>query len=195
MTRAAAFLQAILADPDDDAPRLVDADWLDERGDPARGEFIRVQCQLGDCARALSPAWNRLRDRGTIRWRELTHRHPGSVMGAIAIIDRGRGPELAGTRITVFDVLHYREAGWHPSSIALWLGLSTAEVEALLRYAEEHRDEVMAAHRKIEERISRGNPPEVEAKRRESHAKLLARKAELERQRAGTEANGEGHPR
>src|SRR5262249_2503800 len=31
--------------PDDDTPRLVYADWLEERGDP-RGEFIRLQCAL-----------------------------------------------------------------------------------------------------------------------------------------------------
>jgi uncharacterized protein (TIGR02996 family) len=37
------FLQDILAHPDDDAPRLVFADWLDENGDPERAEFIRVQ--------------------------------------------------------------------------------------------------------------------------------------------------------
>jgi uncharacterized protein (TIGR02996 family) len=41
----AAFLRAILDDPADDGPRLVYADWLEERGDP-RGEFIRVQCTL-----------------------------------------------------------------------------------------------------------------------------------------------------
>src|SRR5438477_5170948 len=40
-----AFLQVVLDRPDDDAPRLVYADWLEERGDP-RGEFIRVQCEL-----------------------------------------------------------------------------------------------------------------------------------------------------
>jgi uncharacterized protein (TIGR02996 family) len=39
------FLHDILAHPDDDAPRLIYADWLDERNDP-RGEFIRVQCAL-----------------------------------------------------------------------------------------------------------------------------------------------------
>jgi uncharacterized protein (TIGR02996 family) len=39
------FLEAIAADPDDDAPRLAFADWLEEQGDP-RGEFIRVQCAL-----------------------------------------------------------------------------------------------------------------------------------------------------
>src|SRR4051812_27172040 len=40
------FLELILDRPDDDAPRLVYADWLDERGDP-RGEFIRLQLALG----------------------------------------------------------------------------------------------------------------------------------------------------
>ena len=40
-----AFLHTICAHPDEDAPRLVYADWLDERGDPL-GEFIRVQVEL-----------------------------------------------------------------------------------------------------------------------------------------------------
>jgi uncharacterized protein (TIGR02996 family) len=40
-----AFLHDILAHPDDDAPRLIYADWLDEHNDP-RGEFIRLQCAL-----------------------------------------------------------------------------------------------------------------------------------------------------
>lgn len=45
MTAQDAFLQAIHANPDDDAPRLMYADWLTERGD-VRGEFIRLQCEL-----------------------------------------------------------------------------------------------------------------------------------------------------
>jgi uncharacterized protein (TIGR02996 family) len=36
-----AFLQAIIDDPDDDTPRLIFADWLDENGEPERAEFIR----------------------------------------------------------------------------------------------------------------------------------------------------------
>jgi len=43
-----AFLAAILATPDDDTPRLVFADWLDERGtddDRARAALIRAQCR------------------------------------------------------------------------------------------------------------------------------------------------------
>jgi uncharacterized protein (TIGR02996 family) len=41
-----AFLHAIIEAPDDDSPRLVYADWLEDNGDPARAEFIRVQCRL-----------------------------------------------------------------------------------------------------------------------------------------------------
>src|SRR5262245_13845876 len=41
------FLAAILDAPDDDAPRLVYADWLDEHGDGARAEFIRLDIRLG----------------------------------------------------------------------------------------------------------------------------------------------------
>lgn len=40
-----AFLAAVLAEPDDDLPRLIFADYLDERGDP-RGAFIRTQIEL-----------------------------------------------------------------------------------------------------------------------------------------------------
>ncbi len=45
MNDHATFLRAILAEPDKDLPRLIYADWLDERGDP-RGQFIRVQCDI-----------------------------------------------------------------------------------------------------------------------------------------------------
>jgi uncharacterized protein (TIGR02996 family) len=33
-----------MADPHNHLPRLVFADWLEEHGDAARAEFIRVQC-------------------------------------------------------------------------------------------------------------------------------------------------------
>jgi uncharacterized protein (TIGR02996 family) len=46
MTDEDALLQAVRDHVDDDAPRLVYADWLEEHGDAARAEFIRVQCAL-----------------------------------------------------------------------------------------------------------------------------------------------------
>jgi uncharacterized protein (TIGR02996 family) len=39
------LLQAIIAEPDDDAPRLVYADWLDDHDRPERARLIRVQCE------------------------------------------------------------------------------------------------------------------------------------------------------
>jgi uncharacterized protein (TIGR02996 family) len=44
-----AFFQDILEHPDDPAPRLIYADWLEEHGDgpeAARGRFIRLHCEL-----------------------------------------------------------------------------------------------------------------------------------------------------
>jgi uncharacterized protein (TIGR02996 family) len=43
------MLADVIAAPDDDAPRLVMADWLMERGDP-RGEFIAAQVRLASRA-------------------------------------------------------------------------------------------------------------------------------------------------
>jgi uncharacterized protein (TIGR02996 family) len=39
------LLAAIRANPDDDAPRLVFADWLEENGEPDFAEFIRVEIE------------------------------------------------------------------------------------------------------------------------------------------------------
>jgi len=56
MSDETALLKSIVAHPDEDTPRLVYADWLDENkpdavpspatGPSARAEFIRVQCRL-----------------------------------------------------------------------------------------------------------------------------------------------------
>jgi uncharacterized protein (TIGR02996 family) len=44
-----AFVRAILAAPHDAAPRLMYADWLEERGDP-RGEYLRLRHALDGMA-------------------------------------------------------------------------------------------------------------------------------------------------
>ena len=89
----------------------------------------------------------------------------------VTIIDYGRGPQIEGTRITVYDVLHYHLAGWHPTTIAGNFRLSSAQIQAALDYGEANREEVMRENQKIEERIARGNPPEVQAKLDAIHAK------------------------
>jgi uncharacterized protein (TIGR02996 family) len=45
----APLLRAVRAAPDDDAPRLIYADWLEEHGD-VRGEYLRLACALASLA-------------------------------------------------------------------------------------------------------------------------------------------------
>ena len=47
-------------------------------------------------------------------------------MQAAKIINRGRGPEIEGTRITVYDIWDYALENWHRDAIALRLRLSSA---------------------------------------------------------------------
>jgi uncharacterized protein (TIGR02996 family) len=41
-----AFLRAIYLEPEEDTPRLVYADFLEDHGDPDRAAFIRLECEL-----------------------------------------------------------------------------------------------------------------------------------------------------
>ncbi|VTU01982.1 ---NA--- : : Ribosomal_L12 [Gemmataceae bacterium] len=46
MSDEAAFLDALAANPADDTARLVYADWLDEHGEPAKAEYLRLVVAL-----------------------------------------------------------------------------------------------------------------------------------------------------
>ncbi len=46
MDTSQALLAAIAAEPENDLPRLVYADWLDENGQSIRAEFIRLQIEI-----------------------------------------------------------------------------------------------------------------------------------------------------
>ena len=109
------------------------------------------------------------------------------------IIDRGRGPELVGTRFTVFDILPYLQKGRHPAYIAAVCGLAVEQVEALIQYIDEHKDEVRALNRAIEARIARGNPPEIEAKLQATRGSARALQKELQSKRR-QEAIGASDP-
>ena len=58
-----ALLHAILAAPDEDAPRLVYADFLQESGEDDRAAFVRDQVEL-----ARTPPWEPF----AVRWRRLS---------------------------------------------------------------------------------------------------------------------------
>jgi uncharacterized protein (DUF433 family) len=101
---------------------------------------------------------------------------------------------IVGTRSTVFNVYHYLKAPhWTHAEIAGILNITAEQMAAAVRYIEENKAEVAEVDRQIEERIARGNPPEIEARREASRLKMEAWLAERRRQRA-QEANGAGHP-
>ncbi len=52
-----AFLRAIFDAPDDDTPRLVYADFLEENGEAERAQFIRWQCDPSRCERPQFRDW------------------------------------------------------------------------------------------------------------------------------------------
>ncbi|HYT92744.1 MAG TPA: TIGR02996 domain-containing protein [Gemmataceae bacterium] len=68
--KAQGFLEHIIAHPDDDTPRLIFADWLEEQGDAARAEFIRVQVE-----RAQLPHWDARQVRLRLREQQLIEQH------------------------------------------------------------------------------------------------------------------------
>ncbi len=109
------------------------------------------------------------------------------------IINRGRGPEIAGTRITVYDVLDYLKEGWHHTAIAATLGISSAQVLAAIQYVQDHRDEVQENYQKILERCAKGNPPEIQGRLDKIHAKYQNLWANGKKSSA-PENNGEGTP-
>ena len=57
MTQDDAFLASIIESPDDDDPRLIYADWLDEHGQTERAEFLRVQCELARLRKGKDGPW------------------------------------------------------------------------------------------------------------------------------------------
>ena len=63
MNERAAFLTAIATNPDDDAPLLVFADWLDDHGEPKKALRIRRAC-----VRLSDEQWAALADAAALMW-------------------------------------------------------------------------------------------------------------------------------
>ena len=90
------------------------------------------------------------------------------------INDRGDGPKIAGTRITVYTVLEYVRAGRTRDWIAAMLNLSSQQVQTAMDYIDAHSDAVGAEYERILSRIRAGNPPHVKEKLRANRDKVNA---------------------
>lgn len=108
------------------------------------------------------------------------------------IHDRGRGPEIKGTRITVYDVLDYMIAGWHPERIADFLRVHPEEAQAAMEYVREHKLEVLREYLKMLERDARGNSREIQAKLEANRPRITEKLKQLKEQAHTQEAADAG---
>lgn len=122
MSDDAAFLAAIRAAPDDDLPRLVYADWLDESG-RAEAAFLRAEYALAALPLG-SPMWHvgfaglqRITAGLSSDWQRAARRYPPSHWLAAAARSAWMRIE-AVLRATAPDLLAALPAGASPEAIA-----------------------------------------------------------------------------
>ena len=110
------------------------------------------------------------------------------------IIDRGRGPEIAGTRITVYDVLDYLQEGWRYDQIAGLFRLPPDDIQAAIEYIEDHKEAVLTTYQQILARHRHVQyPPEVEAKLARNRQKAHAKLAEIQARHEAESSHGRDH--
>lgn len=109
-----AFLRAIHANPDDDAPRLVYSDWLEENGQEDRAEFIRISLAMS--SEFAAHGHSKRHDDLFVQHRAIFAREWSAVLtpfGAATICDYRRG------LYTGFYRLHAAEV---PSALPMLVG-------------------------------------------------------------------------
>ncbi len=110
----------------------------------------------------------------------------------IEIVDRGRGPQLSTSRITVQDVVPMLQRNCTPEEIIEIIPVLTREeLQVIQQFVRDHHDEVMEQDRRIRERnASRVTPPEILRILDEGRALRLALMEQFARKKA-KEKNGE----
>jgi uncharacterized protein (DUF433 family) len=110
------------------------------------------------------------------------------------IIDRGRGPEIEGTRITVYDVIDYWKEGWRYEQIAGLFRLPPNDIQAAIQYIEEHHDDVMNEYRNLLKHTQDFRySSEVEEKLSRNRRKLQTKLAEIRSRRLNEVNNASDH--
>jgi uncharacterized protein (DUF433 family) len=107
---------------------------------------------------------------------------------SIEIIDRGRGPQLSTSRVTVQDLVPYFQEGCTHEEIIRWIPtLTSEEIAVVERYYRDHQEQLDEEDRLIRQRSAQNkNPAWVEKVLEEARAERLAITERLRQQ-----ANGE----
>lgn len=143
------------------ADRLLDSVGLTSRPDQDANEderralATRIGAQIERVRRQV----------GAARW---------DVVDRSRIIDRGRGPEVVGSRITIFDVMDYMKHGWDQAQIAALFRLGVDDVLAAIEHIAGDLDRSVDEYvSMLEEQRRRRYPPDVQARVDEARARFL----------------------
>ncbi len=143
----AALYKAVLAAPDDDLPRLVYADRLEELGDQARAEFIRLQIHV-----ASTKPWDEGHSDALVRSRVLYDRHEEAwgITDLTRELVRSKGtgplvfrpfvrgfPEETWANIESFSAAHRKALKKYPIRELVLVGGHTAAVSRVSEFINE----------------------------------------------------------
>ncbi|MBY0456711.1 MAG: TIGR02996 domain-containing protein [Gemmataceae bacterium] len=117
---ADAFLDAIFEHPEDDTPRLVYADWLQEHGQENYAQFIRLQCAAAqeklwsDAANRLwveiGRVWNRLDEEWWPATRDVWSEGWGGY--SLDAVHFQRGFQVKPDFLTTSQLVRYGHSCW-----------------------------------------------------------------------------------
>lgn len=111
------------------------------------------------------------------------------------VIRTSRGLSIAGTRITLYSIMDYLQAGWPSHLIRAEFNLTEKQMTDVMEYIEAHRDEVETEYQEVLQQAeesrrywearNRGRLAKIAASppkpgQEKIHAKLQAAKAKLD---------------
>ena len=110
----------------------------------------------------------------------------------VEIVDRGRGPQLSTSRITVQDMLPFCREGASNDEIRRWMpSLTDEEIAVLKDYLRNHYDEALKAEREIKAYHDQMRAAQPKWARINDHRSLEERKALLRQKLAQRKAHGD----
>lgn len=110
------------------------------------------------------------------------------------VIRTSRGLSISGTRITLYSLMDYLQAGWPPHLVRDEFNLTDKQISEVTEYIEKHRDEVEQEYQEVlrqaeenrqyweaqnKERLAKIAALPPKPGQEEPHAKLQAAKAKL----------------
>jgi uncharacterized protein (DUF433 family) len=65
------------------------------------------------------------------------------------VVRTERGLTIAGTRITLYDVMDYLKEDWPPKLIRDWLNLTDEQIAGVMNYIAEHKEEAETEYEQV----------------------------------------------